>query len=107
MQDLALELNRINDKLYANIEDGNYKECIELLHSREPILKQVTDKYSQLNTLDIPAGILSEITRMKTEDPVLMIKLELQMASVGKKIAETKARTVEKNSSGYCINKRA
>lgn len=107
MQDLALELNSINNKLYANIGDGNYKECIELLHSREPILKLIAEKYSQFSTTNIPASILSEITRMKTEDPVLMIKLELEMTSVGEKIANNKIRTVEKNNSGYCINKRA
>ncbi len=107
MQNLALELSRINDKLYANLEDGNYKECIELLQTREPILKHVTDKYSQLDTINIPASILSEISRMKTEDSVLMIKLELEMTSVGKKIAKNKIRTVEKHNSGYCINKRA
>ncbi|MCP4145504.1 MAG: hypothetical protein GY752_09505 [bacterium] len=107
MQNLAIELKTINDKLYTNVEDGNYKECIELLHSREPILKNITDKYSQFNTINIPASILSEISRMKTEDPVLMIKLELEMTSVGQEIAKNKIRTVEKHNSGYCINKQA
>jgi len=36
-----------------------------------------------------------------------MIKLELQMSSIGEEIAKNKSRTVEKHISGYCINKQA
>jgi hypothetical protein len=107
MQNQAGNLKEINDKLYNEMQSGNYSECVKLLQLRKPVLKQVTETFSALKTSEIPQDILTEITRMKMQDPILMVELELQMAEIGKKKANNKIRNIEKHDGGYCINRRA